>query len=158
MLFRSGIYSSVGITNYSIDHNSIALSSLSTSGTVSQPFASCVTLNSSLITLTSFRNNILVNTVGSTSAYAIYTAATTNISGGTVNNNDYYVTTGNLGYYNNANVSNLNAWKTATGKDLNGISVNPPFISSTDLHLNISNASVIPFNGTGAVEIGRAHV
>ena len=149
-----GIYSSVGFTGYSIDHNTIALSTASSSGTVAQPFSSCVTLNSALIALTSFRNNILVNSIGSSNAFGMYTLATANISGAAVNNNDYYVPSGSVGFYNGSNAESLSTWKTNTGKDLNGISINPPFVSSTDLHLNVLNSGIIPFNGTGATGTG----
>jgi len=149
-----GIYSSVGFTGYVIDHNTIALTTASASGSIAQPFSSCVTMNSSLSTLTSFRNNILVNSIGSSNAYGIYTLATANISGATVNNNNYYIPSGSVGFYNGSNAASLSTWKTSTGKDLNGISVNPPFISSTDLHLNVLNSGIIPFNGTGATGSG----
>ena len=149
-----GIYGSVGFTGYAIDHNTIALSTASSSGTVAQPFSSCVTLNSALIALTSFRNNILVNSIGSSNAFGMYTLATANISGATVNNNDYYVPSGSVGFYNGGNAASLSIWKTNTGKDLNGISVNPPFVSSTDLHLNVLNSGVIPFNAAGATSTG----
>ena len=149
-----GIYSSVGITGYSIDHNTIALTTASTSGSIAQPFSSCVTMNSSLSSLTSFRNNILVNSITSSNAYGFYTLATSNISGATVNNNNYYITSGSVGFYNSSNAASLSTWKTNTGKDLNAIAVNPPFVSSTDLHLNVLNAGIIPFNGTGATGTG----
>jgi len=149
-----GIYSSVGFTGYAIDHNTIALSTASSSGTVAPPFSSCVTLNSALISLTSFRNNILVNSIASSNAYGLYTSATTNISGASVNNNNYYIPSGSVGYYNGSNAASLSTWKTNTGKDLNGISINPPFVSSTDLHLNVLNSGIIPFSGTGATGTG----
>jgi len=145
-----GIYSSVGFTGYAIDHNTIVQSTASTAGTVAHPFSSCVTMNSASSSLTSFRNNILVNSISSSNAYGFYTLATTNISGASVNNNNYYVPSGSVGFYNGSNAASLSTWKTNTGKDLNGISINPPFLSSTDLHLNVLNAGIIPFNGTGA--------
>lgn len=149
-----GIYSGVGFSGYAIDHNTIALTTASTAGTIAQPFSSCVTLNSALSVLTSFRNNILVNTISSGNAFAIYTSATSNISGATVNNNNYFVSTGSVGYYNGATANTLSAWQTSTSKDLNAIAVNPPFVSSTDLHLNVLNTGIIPFNGTGATGTG----
>jgi hypothetical protein len=84
----------------------------------------------------------------------MYTLATANISGAAVNNNDYYVPSGSVGFYNGGNAASLSIWKTNTGKDLNGISVNPPFVSSTDLHLNVLNSGVIPFNAAGATSTG----
>ena len=149
-----GIYSAVGISNYSIDHNTIALNTPSSVGSIAQPFSSCVTLNSALLTLTSFRNNILVNAIASSNSYGLFTLATTNISGASVNYNNYFIPSGSVGFYNGANANSLSSWQASTNKDLNAIAVNPPFVSSTDLHLNVLNAGVIPFNGTGAFGTG----
>ncbi|MDP4730922.1 MAG: MopE-related protein, partial [Flavobacteriales bacterium] len=149
-----GIYSGVGFNGYAIDHNTISLTTVSSAGNIAQPFSSCVTMNSALSVLTSFRNNILVNTISSANAFGLYTSATSNISGATVNNNNYFVSGGSVGYYNGASANTLSAWQAATGKDLSAIAVNPPFVSSTDLHLNVSSAGIIPFNGTGATGTG----
>ena len=40
------------------------------------------------------------------------------------------------------NYSNLNAWRTASGKDLNSIELNPDFVSSTDLHIQSNSFKI----------------
>lgn len=84
----------------------------------------------------------------STNAYGFNTAATTNISGGSVNNNDYYVPGGHVGFYNALNQTTLGAWQTATGKDGASINLDGPFVSATDLHVDLANPAASSFNGT----------
>ena len=84
----------------------------------------------------------------SSNALAIYTSGNTNISGALVDNNNYYTPNGNLGYYNSAVQTNINNWKTATGKDTRSYNINPNFISTTDLHLNGTVSSLLESGGT----------
>ena len=82
------------------------------------------------------RNNIFANTNG---GYAVYITSGAVTLGyiTTMDYNDIFSTGTNIGYYNTAAVvNNLNTWKSTTGKDANSISVNPAFISSTDLHIS----------------------
>lgn len=86
-----------------------------------------------------FRNNIFTNTSGTGSKrFAIYSnvnaAAFT-----TINNNNYFAPI--IGFRGSERI-NLADWKMGissgtgnTGKDQNSISVNPTFVSTTDLHL-----------------------
>ena len=76
--------------------------------------------------------NAVVNRNGGAAVY-IY-----NYSGSswTINYNDYYTTGTNIGYYNGSGYTTLSSWKTSTGVDANSISVNPSFVSSTDLHIS----------------------
>ncbi len=67
-----GIYFSVGATNYAIDHNTIVLKTNPTTGTFVNPISACVGLSVSGVTLSSFRNNIIVNSIPSTLAYGVY--------------------------------------------------------------------------------------
>ncbi|MBK7114437.1 MAG: hypothetical protein IPH60_18625 [Flavobacteriales bacterium] len=86
-----GIYFSAGATNVNIDHNTIALRVNPTTGSVPTHINACVAATVGGVTIASFRNNILVNTLSSANSYGLYCSATTQISAGTVNNNDYYV-------------------------------------------------------------------
>lgn len=56
---------------------------------------------------------------------------------------------GNLGTWNGAGIADLGAWQTATGQDAHSLSVNPQFMSATNLH--VSN---ILLNGTGTTLAG----
>jgi parallel beta-helix repeat protein len=53
---------------------------------------------------------------------------------GTTNFNNLSTAGGTTVYYNGNSYGSLSAWQTAQARDLNSISVNPLYISSTDLH------------------------
>ncbi len=88
----------------------------------------------------SFINNNIGNFSG---GYTMYIATTAGV--GAMNYNNYYTTGANLGYWG-ANQANLTAWKTASGKDANAVSVDPGYLAQTDLHVNNPslNAAAIP--------------
>lgn len=73
-------------------------------------------------------NNVMNNNGG----YAIY-AVTGSI--GSSNYNNLYSLGGTLGRIGNQNTASLANWKSATSQDANSISVNPSFMSTTDLHV-----------------------
>ncbi|MDP1746374.1 MAG: T9SS type A sorting domain-containing protein, partial [Bacteroidota bacterium] len=65
-----------------------------------------------------------------------------------INYNDYDAGTApNLGFFG-SNTANLAAWKIATGKDVNSLSVVPVFTSVTDLHLVVASNCGIDHTGT----------
>jgi hypothetical protein len=132
---QHGIYFSAGATGVKLDNNTIVLSVAPTSGSVTAYAANCVYATTSVV-FSSFRNNILVNSLNTTGAVGFYCAATGNISTADVNRNDYFVPNGHVGYYNAANRTTLATWQSATSKDVNSLNVNPVFTSATDLHLN----------------------
>ncbi len=75
------------------------------------------------------KNNILIHSGG---GYAIYS----NLS---VDSSDYnnLFTTGNyLCYYNDSKVPNMEVWRLVTKTDSNSLSINPSFVSESDLHVN----------------------
>ena len=93
----------------------------------------------STITSIDLRDNVFQNSMNNpnnTSAknYAIY-SATANTNFTTINYNDYYVsgTQGILGFIGTADKTTLLAWQTATAQDLNSISADPLFNSTTNL-------------------------
>jgi hypothetical protein len=65
--------------------------------------------------------------------YAIYTSSTTAIISS--HNNNLYSNGTNLGYWG-ANKASLVAYQVASGMEQHSISINPPFVSQTDLHTN----------------------
>ncbi|MFC2111453.1 right-handed parallel beta-helix repeat-containing protein, partial [Bacteroidota bacterium] len=75
-----------------------------------------------------FKNNNWVNTGG---GYAVYMNTPTAISYSDYNN--FYATGTYLAYWS-GNRTTLSALQTASSKDVNSVSVNPQFLSSTDLH------------------------
>ncbi len=77
------------------------------------------------------RNNALVNSGG---GYAYLIADTANTGLPSSNYNDIYATGSNVGRYLGTDQATLNDWKTATGHDTNSISVDPAFVTASDLH------------------------
>lgn len=147
----TGVYFGAAATGIKFVHNTILMPA--------QPGGSnyssfCVDAGISGVTFTHFLNNILVNNHTSTYAFGLYATATTSISAGTVNNNDYYVPGGHVGYYNSGNRSTLAAWQTATTKDANSLNVLPVFTSSTDLHLTPSGNGVLESGGASVATTG----
>lgn len=104
-------------------------------------------LNTSATAVTA-SNNIFYNNSGSTgSRYAVYSAAP-NVS---TNYNDYY-SSGSLGYLGGVRAT-LADWRSATGSDLNSISVAPVFVSATDLHLAGSGNSALAGAGSSPATV-----
>jgi len=94
------------------------------------------------------RNNILANKqlVGS-QIYSIICSSPIGAAVFTdINYNDYYFTGPNLGTLSGAKPA-LTDWQLATGKDANSKSVDPSFVSNTDLHL-VTSASVLDSTAT----------
>ena len=78
---------------------------------------------------TNIENNVLVNSGGGY-CYFVSSPSVITIS----DYNDYYITGQNIGYWS-GNISDLSLLKSTNGKDLHSISINPQFISTTDLHI-----------------------
>ncbi|MBI5218692.1 MAG: hypothetical protein HY958_07175 [Bacteroidia bacterium] len=76
------------------------------------------------------KNNIFSNFGG---GYTAYVTVAAEIAG--MDYNDLYTTGTNVGNWAGANQATLFNWRTASGKDANSVSIDPKFISSTDLHL-----------------------
>lgn len=79
------------------------------------------------------RTNIFANNQTTGTRYAIYSEAANTVFSN-INYNDYYSSSGVLGYLGSAR-NNVANWRTATGKDANSIDIIPLFISPSDLHL-----------------------
>ncbi len=140
----NGVYFSSGATGVNFVNNTIVMNTqLVTNATYS---STCVQAASTVV-FAKFLNNILVNNMTSTAAYGFYCGGTGNISSGTVNNNDYYVAGGNVGYYNAAARTSFSAWQTATTKDVNSLNVPPTFVSATDLHIPAATTTTLESSG-----------
>jgi hypothetical protein len=104
------------------------------------------------------RNNIISLTGSSGTAggnfWAYYTSATS-LTGSTLNYNDLYCNgtnvTNNVSRFNSTNYTTLSSWQAATGTpDLNSISADPLYVSSTDLRPSLtSSVSAAGVAGTG---------
>ncbi|MFC4263740.1 T9SS type A sorting domain-containing protein [Ferruginibacter yonginensis] len=126
-------------------HNSVYIGGSPTAG-VGSSFA----FNGTQTTNTrTFRNNVFFNARSNNGAtgknYAIKINGTTaNPAGLTLNNNNYFAneTGGIFGFFNGADVANLAAWQAAVGQDANSLSVDPLFVSTTDLHLTATSTMI----------------
>ncbi len=88
------------------------------------------------------RNNIFATNLNNTTTatdktYAVATAATTSAQFTTIDYNDYFPsgTAGYVGLLNGVDRLTLSNWQGATGQDAASLSVDPLFVSATDLHL-----------------------
>lgn len=133
-----GIYINAGITGVDIINNTIAQSGSIVGG--------CIYFNASC-TVSKLLNNIFVITSPSNLSVGVYSSNTTNILGAVVNNNCYYVSSANIGYYNSSVISTLSAWQIATSKDANSINHSPPFISSSNLRIQSGATTLLESNG-----------
>lgn len=117
----SGIYIDGFVQYWKILYNSL---NITNTGTTSATFKANNFLFNDVI-----QNNVLANNGG---GYSIYIQ--TGVSSVTSNNNDLYTTGVNLGYHGGSggNKTNLAAWQ-ATGLDANSVSVNPNYLSKTEL-------------------------
>ena len=132
-----GMYFDGTTGGLNIYHNSVYMSGNTsyTSATVT----TAVLFNTTTVTNIDLRNNIFQNSiVNSVTAgsknYAIYSTAPAS-SFTQINNNDYFAggSQAVLGYLG-SDITTLGAWQTATAKDGASVSIDPQFVSTTDLH------------------------
>ncbi|MCF8297939.1 MAG: right-handed parallel beta-helix repeat-containing protein [Saprospiraceae bacterium] len=127
--FVAGYHSSgtayYGIYATSCDYVNFYNNSISLTGSAASTSSRCFYLSSG--TNLNLYNNICLNTLG---GYGIYTSSTTNITASDYNN---IYSNGNAGYWSSNQIT-LNDWQTASAMDANSLSVDPGFISATDLH------------------------
>lgn len=111
------------------------------------------------VTLLDIRNNIFQNSMGSfpgstrtNITYGVYSASDS-LAYTNINYNDYFVNgvNPNVGFLA-VNRTDLTAWQSATGKDLNSISVAAAFTDSTNLH--IPNGTVTALESAGTPIVG----
>ena len=96
------------------------------------------------------KNNIYYNNrMGGTGYH--YSIANTKITSGTFTSdyNDLFTTGPVLAVWNTTNQADISAWRTASGQDANSKSINPGFLSTTDLHPTASD-----FDGAGIAVTG----
>lgn len=139
----NGIYFSAGATGVKLIHNTIVMNTQIGGGT---NYSSTCVATAATVVFSQILNNIFVNNATSTASYGIYAGATGVVSAATMNNNDYYVPGGNVGFYS-ANQTALSNWQTATAKDANSKSVSPTFTSTTDLHIPAGTSTVLESSG-----------
>lgn len=148
----AGIIADGEVNVIGIYYNSINLSGNLTYG------ASCTSADIAFLSYFSYGNelinNVLVNSIThqtqpTSKAWNVYTE----LDFDSMNYNNYYVNSGAqgyIGYINGANSTDLAAWRTATGKDLNSVSGDPGFTSAANLLPDITNPNCWKVNGLGS--------
>lgn len=121
---------------YNIYYNSVNLSV--NQGNPSGTISSAIYILSGAGQLT-IKNNIFSNQQTSNVRYSIYSEGS-NTAFTLIDNNDYYTTGASLGFISTTR-ANLAAWQSGTGADGNSVSVDPVFISSSNLHLKTTSPS-----------------
>lgn len=136
-----------GGSNYKVYYNSVNISD-TIGSTTSGVVASCLYISSTSTDM-DIRNNIFSNNrFGGSSPknYSVFSssASTTFLN---IDYNDYWTTGGYLGYLA-GDILTFPDWQTATGQDLNSISKEVFFVSSTDVHLTGSSNGDFDLAGT----------
>ncbi len=143
-----GIYAYDDFKSLNITNNTVVLNTPNAGGgNVSNAVSACIQFPIGTATASKIINNILINNQPSTNAYCIITSDTANIYNAVVNNNSYYSTSGNVGWYKGAARFSLADWQLATNKDMASVYYQPSFVSSTDLHIIESTLSRIESAG-----------
>lgn len=132
-------------TGYNVYFNSINMNTNQTSAQTS----AAVNVNSTFATAgaLNFRNNIFANTQTTGARYSVYITAAASVFTA-IDYNDYFAQ--NVGFIGGSARTTLPDWQTATGGDANSKSVDPLFVSSSDLHLQAgSPMRSMAISGTG---------
>ncbi len=127
-----GIKNSSTSATLNLAFNSIYMNNLADIGTGTVSYQGLFVSNG----INNFANNIVVSADPDFTTYCIYR----DLALGTLasDHNDFFpvnATNGNVGYFNTTATPTLLAWQTASSQDPNSLSVDPLFVSSTDLHL-----------------------
>ena len=132
-----------GVYCYYVQYQDFYYNSINMTRTYSlaRPFSQTGSSGSTNIVL---RNNMFVNQGG---GYALYITQTSSINWSDYNN--FFTTGASLGYWNGA-CSDLTAWQNASLKDPNSVSIDPEFVSNTDLHVQ---AYMLDNLGYGVAEV-----
>ncbi len=154
--FACGIYYGGGTGVLNVYHNSVHVTGATLTG-ASQPNIA-MAINGVTPTV-NMRNNIFICTGnngfnGNTGIGLAYTSTLGNYANLTSSNNDVFVsgTSSSVGRVGSlaagTQQTTLANWQTETGKDLNSVSINPTFVSATDLHLVANSNAGLENAGT----------
>jgi hypothetical protein len=121
-------------SNLNIYHNTINITTISTTG------AALYLNDAGLSTNLNIKNNIFVNTGGGLAMRAGNNGLNSIAS---CDYNDLWVGSNslNLVLLDTSNLANLSLWQTASSLDSHSVSVNPLFLSATNLHINTTSVN-----------------
>ncbi|GAA4459995.1 hypothetical protein GCM10023093_01900 [Nemorincola caseinilytica] len=151
--WANGIYIEGTAGGLKIWHNSINLFGART-GQTGATGSACIAIVATGGNL-DIRNNVLVNTCDNTSTatdknYTIYSSvANTNFTN--IDHNDYFVANASnvLGFIGSTDRTNIAGMQAGFGGNLHSVSVNPGFVSNTDLHIPAATISQLESGGMG---------
>jgi gliding motility-associated-like protein len=144
-----GLFGIYDESNSLLYHNTLTINGNATTGS-----SSSYAIYSTSATISNYSNNLLINTRTNTSGsgkhYGMYvTAATPTV----MNYNNYWVTgTGGVLGYKGADKNTLALWKTATGKEVNSLSIDPQLDSpggTLAINYKPNTTSLVGISGTG---------
>jgi hypothetical protein len=141
-----GIRIFAGSTLMRIVNNTIVVNAAQ-AGTTANYVSHGVVFTATTPTVSQFLNNIVVNNNTGAGTYAIYSASNNIWTTAVVNNNNYYVPNGLIGYYNGSNQATMANWQAAIGQDANSFNVAPNFVSVNDIHIT---SAATPLESAGA--------
>lgn len=136
-----GIVLGGGTGSTNVTHNTISLAGV---GASSSPTFGIAVMGSNPVL--SIRNNIFSNLSTSSGNKVAIALAYSTYSNLTSDHNDFWCAAaaiGSVGGLNTTPLANFSVWQSTTGKDANSKNVAPVFLSSTDLHLNTTDAGNI---------------
>jgi hypothetical protein len=148
-------------------HNTVAMQGTIPGGTAATQTSACLAVTNATASTLNIKNNIFTNTqLGNSGAsvrmtaialgYSTYTSLTTN-------NNDLYAAGAGPGTYaigitggvtSGTSSATLANWQSTTGKETNSKNVLAIYTSTTDLHLNASNATNAALDAAGDATAG----
>ncbi len=141
-----GMYFDGAMGGLNIYYNSVYMSGALTYSGVT--WTTAILFNSASMVGIDFRDNIFENTMDNAAQttdknWAIYSLAPSS-SFTNINYNDYYASGPQavLGYFGGSDRLTIAAWRTATGQDANSPSVDPQFVSTTDLRINLGSSVI----------------
>ncbi len=150
-----GIFISAAVTGLDLIHNTIVMSQPNTTGGTANYVSAALNVNAAA-TFNQIANNIFVHTAGNTTngyAFGAFNSAgATNLASAIIDNNSYYVSgSGKVGYGGGSAKATLADWQAYTTKDAASLFFNPPFISSTNLHISTTNPTPLESAGMTTV-------
>ncbi|HPS27111.1 MAG TPA: PKD domain-containing protein [Bacteroidales bacterium] len=97
-------------------------------------YGACIHINGSSTTNLNIKNNVLVN-AGTGQGYVFYVSGTAVAPLAEVDYNALFINSGQwIGYWKTSGITTLANWRTASSGDAHSFTVNPGFVSNTDLH------------------------
>ena len=141
-----GIIISAG-GGYNINNNTVLMNTNQPNAGANGGVSAALNIISTVPGPLNILNNVLLNTQTTLTRYSVYCASPASVFN-SIDYNLYNSTGPNLSFLGAA-VSNISAWRTATGKDKGSVTGNVPFVSATDLHIVGSSADAWNVFGRG---------